>query len=118
MTLHNCGMQIIDPLVTIEGSKQGSPGALTFSLAGWSVAAEIIGRLLELSLLNRIDVTAIIGPALSDLDESELDELSRQLDTPLIDSPRGFLQRYLKLRQPLYANGSGSTQDTDWHAQN
>jgi hypothetical protein len=110
-------MKIIDPLVTIE-AKQGSSGASTFSLAGWSVAAEIIGRLRELSLLTRIDVTAIIGPALSDLDESELDELSRQLDTPLIDSPRGFLQRYLKLRQPLYASGSGPTQDSDWHAQN
>jgi len=87
-------MQAIDPLVSIEGSDEESKG--TTSLAGWIVAAEIIARLREHSLLSQIDIIAIVGPALSDLSKSELDELSRQLDVPIVDSPHGCLERYLR----------------------
>ena len=87
-------MQAIDPLVSIESSGRESKSAV--SLAGWILAAEIIARLREHSLLSQIDIVAIVGPALSDLSKSELDELSRQLDVPIVDSPHGCLERYLK----------------------
>jgi hypothetical protein len=87
-------MQTVDPLVSIEASEDESKEAA--SLAGWIVAAEIIARLREHSLLSPIDVAAIIGPALADLTRAELDELSRQLDGPLFDSPRSCLERYLR----------------------
>ena len=85
-------MQAVDPLVSIETSGEESKA----SLAGWILAAEIIARLREHSLLSQIDIVAIVGPALSDLSKSELDELSRQLDVPIVDSPHGCLERYLK----------------------
>ena len=87
-------MQAVNPLVFIEGSRRESKNAA--SLAGWILAAEIIARLREHSLLSQIDIVAIVGPALSDLSKSELDELSRQLDVPIVDSPHGCLERYLK----------------------
>ena len=87
-------MQTVDPLVSIEASEEESKGAA--SLAGWIVAAEIIARLREHSLLSQIDIVGIVGPALSDLSKPELDELSRQLDVPIVDSPHGCLERYLR----------------------
>jgi len=94
-------MQTFDPLVSLEGSMPGPASASATGLTGWLVAAEIIDRLREFGLLTSIDVAAIVGPALSDLTESELDELSRLLDGPLTDTPRGILQRYLKSRQQV-----------------
>lgn len=72
-------MEIFDPLVSVE------PGRQT-GLRGWAVAAAIIARLQEVG----IDVPAILGPALSDLGESELDELARNLAGPLMDHQRCF----------------------------
>ena len=86
-------MPVVDPLVSIEGDPQESQDAIR--LAGWIVAAEIIAQLREFSLRNGIDVTAIVGPALSRLSESEFTELSRELDGSLLDSPWGYLKRYL-----------------------
>jgi len=77
-------MKVFDPLVSIE------PGAQA-SLRGWAVAAAIIARLQEVGLSGGIDVPAILGPAISDLSESELEELARHLSGPLMDTSRGFL---------------------------
>jgi hypothetical protein len=40
----------------------------------------------EVGLSGGIDVPAILGPAISDLSESELEELARQLSGPLMDT--------------------------------
>ena len=72
-------MKIFDPLVSIEAGPRTC-------LRGWDVAAAIIARLQEAG----IDVPAILGPALADLGESELDELARHLAGPLMDEPRCF----------------------------
>jgi len=77
-------MKFSDPLVSIE------PGAQT-GRRGWAVAAAIIARLQEVGLSAGIDVPAILGPAMSDLGESEWQELARQFSGPLVDSPRCFL---------------------------
>jgi hypothetical protein len=72
-------MKIVDPLVSVE------PGPQTCH-RGWAVAAAIIARLQEVG----IDVPAILGPALADLDESDLDKLARHLAGPLMDGARCF----------------------------
>jgi hypothetical protein len=74
-------MKVMDPLVSIE------PGARA-RLRGWAVAASIIARLQEVGLSSGIDVPAILGPAISDLSEADLEELARQLNGPLMDPPR------------------------------
>ena len=79
-------MKAFDPLVSIEPSAQAR-------LRGWAVAAGIIARLQEVGLSAGIDVPAILGPAISDLSESELEELIRQLSGPLMDTSRCFLGR-------------------------
>jgi hypothetical protein len=74
-------MNAFDPLVSIE------PGAQV-GLRGWAVAAAIIGRLQEVGLSGGMNVPAILGPAISDPGESELEELARQLYGPLMDTSR------------------------------
>jgi hypothetical protein len=78
-------MKVFDPLVSLE------PSARAGGLRGWAVAAAIIARLQEVGLSAGIDVPAILGPAISDLSESELEELARQLSGPLMDTSRCFL---------------------------
>ena len=58
-------MKVFDPLVSIEPSAQAR-------LRGWAVAAAIIARLQEVGLSGGIDVPAILGPAISDLSEADL----------------------------------------------
>jgi hypothetical protein len=72
-------MNVFDPLVSVEPSAQDG-------LRGWAVAAAIIARLQEVGLSVELDVPAILGPAISDLSESELEELARQLYGPLMDT--------------------------------
>ena len=86
-------MKIVDPLVTVE------PGRQT-GLRGWAVAAAIIARLEEVG----IDVPAILGPALSALAESELDELARHLAGPLMDGQQCF--RWYRAALPLPGDGA------------
>ena len=83
MARHLVRMNAFDPMVSIE------PGALA-GLRGWAVAAAIIARLQEVGLSGGIDVPAILGPAISDLGESELEELARQLYGPLMDTTEAF----------------------------
>ena len=78
-------MNAFDPLVSIEPRAQAG-------LRGWAVAAAIIARLQDVGLSGGIDVPAILGPAISDLGESELEELARQLYGPLMDTSRCFLE--------------------------
>jgi hypothetical protein len=85
MARHVVRMNAFDPLVSIE------PGAQV-GLRGWAVAAAIIARLQEVGLSGGIDVRAILGPAISDLGESELEELARQLYGPLMDTSRCLLE--------------------------
>jgi hypothetical protein len=79
-------MKVFDPLVSVE------PSARASGLRGWAVAAAIIARLQEVGLSAGIDVPAILGPAISDLSESELEELARQTSGPLLDTPRCLLR--------------------------
>ena len=83
MAWHLVRMNAFDPLVSIE------PGAQA-GLRGWAVAAAILARLLEVDLSAGTDVPAILGPAISDLGKSELEELARQLYGPLMDSADAF----------------------------
>ena len=76
-------MNVFDPLVSVELSAQAG-------LRGWAVAAAIIARLNEVGLSGERDVPAILGPAISDLSESELEELARQLNGPLMDTADAF----------------------------
>ena len=76
-------MKAFDPLVSIEPSAQAR-------LRGWAVAAGIIARLQEVGLSAGIDVPAILGPAIADLSEPELEELARQLSGPLMDTSHAF----------------------------
>jgi len=76
-------MNAFDPLVSIEPTAHAD-------LRGWAVAAAIIARLQEVGLSGGIDVPAILGPVISDLGESELEELARQLYGPLMDTSRCF----------------------------
>ena len=66
------------------------------SLAGWVVAAELLARMRDLNVIGAQEATAIIDHALSDLDESDLDELAEQLDGPFADGSRTALGPYLK----------------------
>jgi hypothetical protein len=83
MARHPVRMNAFDPLVSIEPATQ--PG-----LRGWAVAADLIARLQEVGLSGGIDVPAILGPAISDLGASELEELARQLYGPLMDTADAF----------------------------
>jgi len=74
-------MKIFDPLVSLQPSPQAG-------LRGWAVAAAIIARLQEIGLSGGIDMRAILGPAISDLSEPELEELARQMSGPLADVGR------------------------------
>jgi hypothetical protein len=85
MARHVVRMNAFDPLVSIEPATQAGR-------RGWAVAAAIIARLQEVGLSGGIDVSAILGPVLSDLGESELDELARQLYGPLMDASRCLLE--------------------------
>ena len=76
-------MNVFDPLVSVEPSAQDG-------LRGWAVAAAIIACLNEVGLSRGIDVPAILGPAISDLGASELEELARQLYGPLMDTADAF----------------------------
>jgi hypothetical protein len=85
-----CVMKVSDPLVLMEGSSAQA------GRRGWAIAAAIIARLHESGFLDRIDVTEILGPAISDLSESELGELARQLSGPLMDTSRCFLGHHVR----------------------
>jgi hypothetical protein len=91
-------MKIFDPLVFVEPSAQAN-------LRGWAVAAAIIARLQEVGLSGGIDVPAILGPTISDLSVSELEELARQLTGPLMDTSRCVLGHHVREWQAA----SGST---------
>ena len=84
MARHPLRMKVFDPLVSVEPAAQAD-------LRGWAVAAHIIARLQEVGLSGGIDMRAILGPALSDLSESELEELARQMSGPLMDASRCLL---------------------------
>jgi hypothetical protein len=89
LTARHClSMNVFDPPVSIE------PGAQA-SFRGWAVAAAIIARLQEVGLSGGIDVPAILGLTISDLSESELEELARQLSGPLMDTSRCFLGHHV-----------------------
>jgi hypothetical protein len=78
-------MKVFDPLVSVDLAAHAD-------LRGWAVAAAIIARLQEVGLSGGIDVPAILGPAISDLGESELEELAKQLYGPLMDNSRCLLE--------------------------
>ena len=78
-------MKFDDPLVSIELSAEAR-------LKGWAVAAAIIARLQEIGVLDQTNSTAVLGPAISDLTKSELEELARQLTGPLMDTPQCLLE--------------------------
>lgn len=82
MMRHRGSMKVFDPLVSVE------PSNVQLGLRGWAVAAAIIARLNEASHYEGIDVTALIGPVISDLSDSELEELARQISGTLMDIPR------------------------------
>jgi hypothetical protein len=88
-------MKVFDPLVSID------PGVRA-SLRGWAVAAAIIARLQEVGRSDGIDVPAILGPAISDLSESELEELVRQLSGPLMDVSRCLLRHHVREWRAAY----------------
>ena len=88
-TRHRLRMTVFDPLVLIEPSAQAG-------LRGWAVAAAIIARLQEVGLSDGIDVPAILGPAISDLSEPELEQLARQLFGPLMDISRCLLGHHVR----------------------
>jgi hypothetical protein len=85
MTRHPVRMNAFDPLVSIGPATQAG-------FRGWAVAAALIARLQEVGLSGGIDVQAILGPAISDLGASELEELARQLYGPLMDTSRCLLE--------------------------
>jgi hypothetical protein len=89
MARHLVRMNAFDPLVSIEPATQAG-------LRGWAVAAAIIARLQEVSLSGAIDIPAILGPAISDLSESEWEELARQMSGPLMDTSRRFLPHHVR----------------------
>ena len=76
-------MNVFDPLVSVEPRAQDG-------LRGWAVAAAIIARLNEVSLSGERGVPAILGPAISELSKSELEELARQIYGPLMDTADAF----------------------------
>lgn len=83
-------MKVSDPLVLVERS------TTQVGLKGWAVAAAVIARLHDLGRAEGIDVAAILGPALSDLTESELEALAAQITGPLMDPPRCLLGRSVR----------------------
>jgi hypothetical protein len=87
-------MKISDPLVSVQPSTQAG-------LRGWAVAAAIIARLQEVGLAGGIDMRAILGPAISDLSEPELEELARQMSGPLADTSQRVLGHCARERQDL-----------------
>lgn len=87
-------MKVLDPLVSLQPSPQAG-------LRGWAVAAAIIARLQEVGLPSGTDMQAILGPALSDLSEPELEELARQMSGPLADTSQRFLGHHVSERQDL-----------------
>ncbi len=77
-----------DPLVTIRTRPVETPGILgasALSLAGWAVASELVARMRDLNVISAQEVAAIVEDALSDLDESDLDQLARKLDRLIVD---------------------------------
>jgi len=88
-----------DPLVIIKTRPLDTfdtQGGAAFGLAGWVVAAELLARMRDLNVIGAQEATAIIDHALSELDESDLDELAEQLEGPLVDGSRSALGPYLK----------------------
>lgn len=82
-------MRIFDPLVSVEPNTQ-------VSVRGWAVAAAIIARLQEVGHSGGIDVPGVLGPAISDLSETELEELVRQLSGPLMDTSRCIVRQHVR----------------------
>ena len=108
---HPLRMKVFDPLVSLESAARAD-------LRGWAVAAAIIARLQEVGLSGGIDMRAILGPAISDLSESELEELAGQMFGPLMDIPRCFLGQHVRewqtarqVRPEQTANGRPRDQD-------
>jgi hypothetical protein len=89
MARHPLRMKVFDPLVSVELAAHAD-------LRGWAVAAAIIARLQEIGISDGIDLPAILGPAISDLSESELEELARQMFGPLMDTSRCFLRHHVR----------------------
>ena len=89
MARHPLRMKVFDPLVSVELAAHAD-------LRGWAVAAAIIARLQEIGISGGIDLPAILGPAISDLSESELEELVRQMYGPLMDTSRCFLGHHVR----------------------
>ncbi len=88
-----------DPLVRIRTrpvDTLDTSDASVFGLAGWAVAAELLARMRDLNVISVPEAAAIIDRALSDLDESDLDDLAEQLNGPLVDGSRTALGRYLE----------------------
>jgi len=88
-----------DPLVIIKTRPLDTfdtHGGASLSLAGWVVAAELLARMRDLNVIGTQEATAIIDHALSELDESDLDELAEQLEGPLADGSRTALRSHLK----------------------
>ena len=88
-----------DPLVVIKTRPLDTfdtHGGAVLGLAGWVVAVELLARMRDLNVIGAQEATAIIDHALSDLDESDLDELAEQLDGPFADGSRTALGPYLK----------------------
>src|SRR5262245_28285713 len=88
-----------DPLVIIKTRPLDTfdtQGGAAFGLAGWVVAAELLARMRDLNVIGAREATAIIDHALSELDESDLDELAEQLEGPLVDGSRTALGSHLK----------------------
>jgi hypothetical protein len=83
MAPHPLRMKIFDPLVSVEPAAHAD-------LRGWAVAASIIARLQEINISGGIDLPEILGPAISDLSDSELEELARQMFGPLMDTSECF----------------------------
>jgi hypothetical protein len=92
MARHCLRMKVFDPLVSVEPSAQAR-------LRGWAVAAAIIAQLQEVGLSGGIDAPAILGPAISELSEADLEELARQLNGPLTDPPDTLLGDNVRARQ-------------------
>jgi hypothetical protein len=113
MTRQIVGMRR-DPLVIIKTrpvDASDTYGGAALSLAGWVVAAELLARMRDLNVIGAQEATAIIDHALSDLDESDLDELAEQLEGPLVDGSPTALGPYLKSwRNRVDRAGGGVTE--------
>jgi hypothetical protein len=84
LTGHLLRMTVLDPLLSFEPSMKAG-------LRGWAVAAAIIARLQQVGRSEAFELTAILGPVIADLSESELEELARQVNGPLMDTDDAFL---------------------------